>query len=633
MATQLKADEILFTDINTFDASGNRIIDVESLRDAGKKRVKTGDYWIDIGRYINTMCTDKKDQSIVWTLPIKEKTITSPYGNRLHPIHNEWRMHYGVDLSEYGCQYSPILAAKGGTVTVASYDYGGAGHYVDINHGDGYTTRYLHMGPADSSSNTYKHIVRVGQVVRAGQVIGSVGTSGGSTGEHLHFGMLHNGTYVNPADHINFSSTSIRVQKGPVSHEDFSPLFGYSNTSDYSMPIGYCQLNRRRGLISGSSLVLYENGNMNRTVGGGSSPIGPIGNDTSSGVTVNISLSDNNFSSSVNPYIKNLMINNAYCWAKSKKILDEVKDEHKYEFLCESHLSNWYSYNRSKKYFNYGKIPRKYSIICWESLKGTNEKTRVAVVDDIIGTDVITISEGIHLQSGNYSSLSNSSIDTSKTITNPDGNWGLDKSSYKFLGFIYLLDNVDIDTNCIKVADDGSETIIATKNNKYASLTFAMHDIKHYNKIRLICDINAHDLVGSKSKISGQVCVMASQQVLRYEVLDTNWFETKFNYKPSYENLHNFVCYYPFPNGAIQLVQLDMRDNVDSGIMKLDMTFPLNSCKFNGSDDFNTFSNNEYAVFDRELPLYVSIVPVAYDNDINNSMTVEVTVKKIILYR
>ena len=633
MATQLKDDEILFTDIAAFDASGNRIIDLEILRASGKKKVKTGDYWIDIERYICSFCTDKKDSSDVWVLPIKERTIDSPYGNRLHPIYNEWRMHYGVDLGGYKCEYSPILAAKAGTITAAYYDRGGAGHYVDIKHNDGFITRYLHMGPSDKSGETYKHIVSVGQVVRAGQVIGSVGTSGGSTGPHLHFGIKYNGNYVNPTDHINFSTASIRVQKDVVTHDDFSPLFGHNSAVDYQLSKEYHQYIIRRGLILNSSVTLYENGKMNRSIGAGNSGIGPIGvHDTQSNID-SISLTDNNFTSNINPYIKNSMNNNAYCWARAKKIVDSRLGNFRDYFLCKNYKDNWYEYNKENSCFDYGKIPRKYSIACWESIDSTNEKTRVAIVDEVIGTNVIIITEGYYLRSGTYSTLTNSSIHERFTITNPDGNWGQDKKAYKFLGFIYLLNNSDIDSKYIKTEQNGCETVFATKDNKYASLTFATHNIKHYNKIRLICDIDAHDLVGGKSKPSGQIYIMASQQVLRYEVLDDDWYETKFNDVPSYENVRDFSCNYPFPNGAVQLAKLDMRNSVDTGTFELDMTVPLNSCKFADTENFNTFSNDKYTVFNRESPLFISIIPMAYEDDINNCMTVEVTVKKIILYR
>lgn len=126
-----------------------------------------------------------------WMVPVPWYVLCSPFGMRLHPIYNVWRMHYGVDL---GCdQGEPIYASRSGVVTVTDYEEDGAGNYVYINHGDGYTSIYMHM--------TY-YIVSAGDYVTQGQVIGYVGDTGAATGAHLHFGITYNGTYVNPMDYI-----------------------------------------------------------------------------------------------------------------------------------------------------------------------------------------------------------------------------------------------------------------------------------------------------------------------------------------------------------------------------------------------------------------------------------------------
>ena len=75
----------------------------------------------------------------------------------------------------------------------ASYQAGGAGYYVNINHGDGYQSIYMHMT---------RYIVKAGQYVEAGEIIGYVGSTGGSTGPHLHFGISYKGTYVDPLNFI-----------------------------------------------------------------------------------------------------------------------------------------------------------------------------------------------------------------------------------------------------------------------------------------------------------------------------------------------------------------------------------------------------------------------------------------------
>jgi murein DD-endopeptidase MepM/ murein hydrolase activator NlpD len=126
-----------------------------------------------------------------WVCPVPYYTLTSPFGMRIHPISGKWKMHNGVDMS--AAQGTPIYAAKSGKVTVTSFQAGGAGYYVSINHGDGFSSIYMHMT---------HYIVSPGQYVTAGQVIGYVGSTGGSTGPHLHFGISYNGTYVNPMNYI-----------------------------------------------------------------------------------------------------------------------------------------------------------------------------------------------------------------------------------------------------------------------------------------------------------------------------------------------------------------------------------------------------------------------------------------------
>ena len=126
-----------------------------------------------------------------WVRPLAYIQVTSPFGMRMHPILGYERMHNGVDLA--ASKGTEIYAAKSGRVTVASYQENGAGWYVSINHGDGYSSIYMHMT---------RFIVSPGQYVSAGQVIGYVGDSGLSKGAHLHFGISYNGRYVNPMDYI-----------------------------------------------------------------------------------------------------------------------------------------------------------------------------------------------------------------------------------------------------------------------------------------------------------------------------------------------------------------------------------------------------------------------------------------------
>ena len=131
----------------------------------------------------------------VWRSPLtKPSWIVSPYGMRLHPKLGIWRMHHGVDLD--GDLGDPIVAARSGVVSYATYEEYGGGNYIFINHGDGYSSTYMHMT---------HYIVKVGDIVSAGQVVGYMGSTGLSTGVHLHFGIYYNGESVNPADYVDFS--------------------------------------------------------------------------------------------------------------------------------------------------------------------------------------------------------------------------------------------------------------------------------------------------------------------------------------------------------------------------------------------------------------------------------------------
>lgn len=132
---------------------------------------------------------DRQQQK--WVLPIQYKVCSSPFGYREHPVAGEAKFHYGVDLAaDMG---TPIVASRSGTVSSATFE-NVAGNYVVIDHLDGYTSRYMHMD---------KYIVTPGQFVMAGQIIGYCGSTGVSTGPHLHFGIYHNDKAVNPALYID----------------------------------------------------------------------------------------------------------------------------------------------------------------------------------------------------------------------------------------------------------------------------------------------------------------------------------------------------------------------------------------------------------------------------------------------
>ncbi len=115
--------------------------------------------------------------------------ISSGYGMRYHPIYHYWRLHNGVDLAGMGCG-APIDAVHAGVVTYSGWN-GTLGNYIQINHGDGTSSGYGHIISGG-------RLVGYGQSVSAGQQIARVGSTGASTGCHLHFMIRVNGQLTNP---------------------------------------------------------------------------------------------------------------------------------------------------------------------------------------------------------------------------------------------------------------------------------------------------------------------------------------------------------------------------------------------------------------------------------------------------
>ena len=120
-----------------------------------------------------------------------ERRVTSEFGNRIDPITGQRRGHTGMDLAVP--TGTPIRAALPGTVTVSKYNAGGYGYYVMIDHGSGLVTLYGHCSQL---------LARVGQTVQAGDIIALSGSTGRSTGPHLHFEVRVNGERTNPRAYL-----------------------------------------------------------------------------------------------------------------------------------------------------------------------------------------------------------------------------------------------------------------------------------------------------------------------------------------------------------------------------------------------------------------------------------------------
>lgn len=130
------------------------------------------------------------DIKFIWPCPSSSR-ITSNFGGRSSPTEGASTNHQGTDIG--ASSGADIVAAASGQVTIATYS-ASAGNYIMINHGGGVSTVYMHCS---------KLLVSAGDTVKQGQVIGKVGSTGYSTGPHLHFGVRLNGSYVNPLKYVS----------------------------------------------------------------------------------------------------------------------------------------------------------------------------------------------------------------------------------------------------------------------------------------------------------------------------------------------------------------------------------------------------------------------------------------------
>ncbi len=126
--------------------------------------------------------------------------ISSRFGLRIHPITGEEKTHTGLDIASN--QGTAVYASDGGTITLAGWN-GGYGNCIMIDHGNGYVTLYGHLSTISVSE---------GQTVSQGDTIGAVGSTGNSTGPHLHFEVLQNGTRIDPEQF--FSGLTISADAG-----------------------------------------------------------------------------------------------------------------------------------------------------------------------------------------------------------------------------------------------------------------------------------------------------------------------------------------------------------------------------------------------------------------------------------
>jgi murein DD-endopeptidase MepM/ murein hydrolase activator NlpD len=138
--------------------------------------------------------------------PVKTAAFTSGYGVRSDPFQRGAAMHAGIDLA--GAIGTPIYATADGMITDAGYNNGGYGNLIKINHGRGIETRYGHLSAV---------MVRAGQHVHRGDVIGRMGSTGRSTGSHLHYEVRIDGRAVNPVPFMKSTDYLVTMQRKATS--------------------------------------------------------------------------------------------------------------------------------------------------------------------------------------------------------------------------------------------------------------------------------------------------------------------------------------------------------------------------------------------------------------------------------
>ena len=139
--------------------------------------------------------------------PVKTAAFTSGYGVRSDPFRGGAAMHAGIDLA--GPHGTPIYATADGTVTTAGWNSGGYGNLIKVDHGRGIETRYGHLA---------QMLVRNGQQVKRGQLIGRMGSTGRSTGNHLHYEVRIDGRAVNPIPFMKSTDYLVAMQRNAGSH-------------------------------------------------------------------------------------------------------------------------------------------------------------------------------------------------------------------------------------------------------------------------------------------------------------------------------------------------------------------------------------------------------------------------------
>lgn len=183
----IKKDESIEEIAERYDVSLNRVLAFNKISDPSNIEVGD-DIFLPGAKYTLDERIDKFGQ--MFSIPTTITRISSVFGYRIHPITGVRTKHMGVDIP--GRLNTPVYAARKGKVIFAGYS-GGYGNLVIVRHDKGYTTYYGHLNSITT---------KAGATVGVGVMIGRMGSTGRSTGSHLHFEVRRNGVALNPADFI-----------------------------------------------------------------------------------------------------------------------------------------------------------------------------------------------------------------------------------------------------------------------------------------------------------------------------------------------------------------------------------------------------------------------------------------------
>lgn len=210
----VRNEVLFFTDVEMYNFKNNiqdsiKLTKINSLpyvKDEFETLAKR--IYIQSNSYDSLLFAMKANKTFLLSIPIIKPiqtkdlyAISSDYGLRVDPFDKTIKFHEGVDIT--GRKDAPILATGWGRVEDILYSKYGYGNRVLINHGYGYKSLYAHLG---------KIYVRKGQIVKRGQKIATLGSSGRSTGYHLHYEVYKNGTHTDPINHF-YSFRTDRSQK------------------------------------------------------------------------------------------------------------------------------------------------------------------------------------------------------------------------------------------------------------------------------------------------------------------------------------------------------------------------------------------------------------------------------------